>query len=200
MFHFRPFARSFSSNFISNMPTLPQLPIFSAIAQHNPSSVAIVHHPSNRSFTYGQLLHDVATTSAQQPIPPSSRIAFLCEHSYDYVITLLSAFASHSIALPLCPTFPPSELRYALNNSEASTLLASAKYASLARDVLRDGIDKAPALKSIEKRQQRSHHVEPVTLERPSGNGGGLMLYTSGTTSQPVLFNLPNHSVYAHFS
>jgi malonyl-CoA/methylmalonyl-CoA synthetase len=72
--------------------TLPRLPIFEAIAKHDPTSTAIVHSKSGRSFTYGQLLSDVAATKARLVEEngeggkmEGQRIAFLVENSYDYV-------------------------------------------------------------------------------------------------------------------
>ena len=39
--------------------TLPKLPIFEAIAKHDPKTPAVIHSSSRRTFTYGSLLHDV---------------------------------------------------------------------------------------------------------------------------------------------
>ena len=71
--------------------TLPRLPIFEALKKHNGQSTAIVHSPSGRSFTYGELVNDVAAakdkiqrnTNGQSAA--GQRIAFLVENGYDYV-------------------------------------------------------------------------------------------------------------------
>lgn len=71
--------------------TLPSSPIFEAIAKHDPKSTAIIHSASDRSFSYGSLLHDVAaakdTLTAMVNGRPlaGERIAFLAENGYDYV-------------------------------------------------------------------------------------------------------------------
>jgi malonyl-CoA/methylmalonyl-CoA synthetase len=71
--------------------TLPKLPLFEAITRHNPNSTAVVHYPSGRSFTYGELIHDVADATeqlkgkAEGNSLPGQRIAFLVENGYDYV-------------------------------------------------------------------------------------------------------------------
>jgi len=71
--------------------TLPRLPIFEAITSHDPKSTAIVHHPSGRSFTYGELVHDVADATEELRIKAGrrelfgERITFLVENGYDYV-------------------------------------------------------------------------------------------------------------------
>ena len=71
--------------------TLPKLPIFEAIAEHDPQATAIIHSESRKSFSYGQLLHDVSKfkdhlgqQSSEKPIK-GQRISFLVENSYDYV-------------------------------------------------------------------------------------------------------------------
>lgn len=71
--------------------SLPRLPIFEAIARHDPKSTVAVHSASGRRFTYGQLLGDVADRK-EKLIQESGksgihgeRIAFLVENSYDYI-------------------------------------------------------------------------------------------------------------------
>lgn len=71
--------------------TLPKLPVFEAIAKHDPESTAVIHATSGRRFTYGQLLEDVAVArdqlrqSAGGQSLDGQRVAFLVENSYEYV-------------------------------------------------------------------------------------------------------------------
>lgn len=71
--------------------TLPKLPVFEAIASHDPSSIAVVHSLSGRKFTYGELLKDVAEAKNRLHMEAGNksldgeRIAFLVENGYDYV-------------------------------------------------------------------------------------------------------------------
>ena len=76
--------------------TFPNLPIFRAIASHDPDSTAIIHSKSNRHFTYGQLLTDVESSKirlygqlkqaiGQEESIGGQRVAILIENSYDYV-------------------------------------------------------------------------------------------------------------------
>lgn len=73
------------------LSTLPRLPIFEAVARHDPEAVAVVHSVSGRSFTYGQLLADVSRArdrlreARNGADLDGERIAFLVENSYDYV-------------------------------------------------------------------------------------------------------------------
>ena len=71
--------------------SLPKLPIFEAIHGHDPKSTAVVHYPSGRSFTYGELVHDIADATAELKGKADGnrllgeRVAFLVENGYDYV-------------------------------------------------------------------------------------------------------------------
>lgn len=76
--------------------TFPDLPIFRAIASHDPKSTAIIHSRSERKFTYGELLKDVEgakitlynqlkSVSVEGDSRGGQRVAFLVENGYDYV-------------------------------------------------------------------------------------------------------------------
>ena len=74
---------------------LPRLPVFEAVSNHNPQSVAVVQSKSGECFTYGKLLKDVADASrilrqsAGGLSLDGQRIAFLVENSYLYIGTKL---------------------------------------------------------------------------------------------------------------
>ena len=103
-------------------------------------------------------------------------------------MTLLSIFACDSIAVPMSSSFPATELRYILENSEAAALLSSRKFQEKAEETLKEGLDhmsKKPLLSIVEKRRHGSGHDEVQLVHLPMKKGG-MMLYTSGTTSRPV--------------
>ena len=88
--------RASTRNSLHNTPcvrlasTLPKLPIFEALASHDPESVAVAHSGSEGGYTYGQLLRDVALAKNNLRRSPGvvsegQRIAFLVENSYDHV-------------------------------------------------------------------------------------------------------------------
>ncbi|KIW07023.1 uncharacterized protein PV09_01917 [Verruconis gallopava] len=186
--------------------TLPRLPIFEAIRGHDAQSTAVVHYPSGRSFTYGELVHDVADAAeelrlkAQGKTLPGERIAFLVENGYDYVVTLLSIFANHSIAVPLCTTHPDQELRYIIDQSQSLMLLSSEKFKEKAQNVVKEGLQESSPLVSVEKIKEGKKSSEQITLETPKSEDGGMMLYTSGTTSRPKGVLLPTATLTAQCS
>lgn len=71
--------------------TLPRLPIFEALKKHDAQSTAVVHSLSGRSFTYGELVNDVAAAkdklqrNCNGAKAEGQRISFLVENGYDYV-------------------------------------------------------------------------------------------------------------------
>ncbi|KAF2148820.1 acetyl-CoA synthetase-like protein [Myriangium duriaei CBS 260.36] len=188
------------------MSTLPRYPIFEALLKHDPQSTAIVHCLSGRSYTYGQLVGDISAKTKQLAADAGrnegelrgERVAMLIENSYDYVVNLLSIMASDAIAVPLSPAFPAGELRYVLDHSEALMLLSSAKFADKARETLSDGLKHTPISVTAEKAKEGSISSKPPPLREISDiDQGGLMLYTSGTTSRPKGVLLPTATLNA---
>ncbi|KAF2794782.1 acetyl-CoA synthetase-like protein [Melanomma pulvis-pyrius CBS 109.77] len=176
--------------------TLPRLPIFEALKKHDATSTAVVHSLSGRTFTYGELVNDIAAAkdklqrNTNGKGTEGERIAFLVENGYDYVVTLLSILAAHAIAVPLSPAFPAHELRYILDQSESLVLLSSEKFQEKADEVLKEGMETSP----INYKQDKimlGKTDDYVTLEDPTSDKGGMMLYTSGTTSRPKGVVLP---------
>ncbi|WEW59636.1 hypothetical protein PRK78_005115 [Emydomyces testavorans] len=187
--------------------TLPDLPLFRALASHDPKNTSIVHSISGRTFSYGSLLGDsmraqerllrlAAQNSKVGESVQGRPVAFLAENSYDYVVTLLSILASDGIALPLSPAFPVAELRYILDNSQADILLATEKYVSKAQQVLEGGVEGVSALEMIEKTKIGGDPISDVKFESREQQGG-MMLYTSGTTNRPKGVLLPHSALMA---
>lgn len=80
---------------------LPRLPVFEAIARHDPDSTVVIHSNSGRRFRYGELLGDVCKvrnrlyeTAGRDDID-GERVAFLVENSYDYVGKPITASRAH---------------------------------------------------------------------------------------------------------
>ncbi|KAF1949139.1 acetyl-CoA synthetase-like protein [Byssothecium circinans] len=189
------FRHSYPLSTLRMASTLPRLPIFEAIKKHDSTSTAIVHGLSGRTFTYGELVNDVAAAkyklqrNAGGKSTAGERISFLVENGYDYVVTLLSILAAHAIAVPLCTTFPAHELRYIVDQSESLMLLSSEKFQSKADEILKE-VETNPINYKQEKIMMGKTD-DYVTLEEPESDKGGMMLYTSGTTSRPKGVPLP---------
>ena len=97
--------------------------------------------------------------------------------------------ASDAIAVPMAPSFLGAELRYILDHSEALVLLSSDKYADKAKETVSEGLQHKPILASTSTAVEASnHHTAPSLRDIDDTANGGLMLYTSGTTSRPVCY------------
>jgi malonyl-CoA/methylmalonyl-CoA synthetase len=72
-----------------------------------------------------------------------------------------------------------------MDQSQASMLLSSAKFAEKAQEVFKTGLQGSPKHVPLEKKLENSEYGK-VTLEGPTEGKGGMMLYTSGTTNRPV--------------
>lgn len=101
-------------------------------------------------------------------------------------VTYLAILTSSAIAVPLAPSFPPNELRYILNNSEAALLVSSESHAKLAETVLQDGLDETPIPHQLAAFDQESEEIFEVEwIDTVNSSTCGMMLYTSGTTARP---------------
>ncbi|KAL4751210.1 hypothetical protein BDW72DRAFT_98655 [Aspergillus terricola var. indicus] len=186
-----------------SLATLPNLPLFRALKNHDPASLAVVHNPSFRSFTYGNLVADVV--KAQDQLWKSfgrgrdglrgERIAFLAENSYDYVVILLSILASDAIAVPLSTGFPIHELKYIMNNSQAGMLVATGRYGDMAGKIVEGELNRQPILDVRVKITTGNSGFGVVELEGLDGDSGGMMLYTSGTTNKPKGVLIPQSAL-----
>jgi malonyl-CoA/methylmalonyl-CoA synthetase len=102
-------------------------------------------------------------------------------------VTFLAILAHEAIALPLSHSFPASELRYLLENSESKLLLSTSKFATKAKEILKEGMLYKPVLSITgEVEWASSGNNESIEVDGASSGLGGFMLYTSGTTSRPV--------------
>ena len=97
--------------------------------------------------------------------------------------------AARAIAVPLSPPFPAPELQYILDQSGASLLVSSPKYAAKAKEVLATDLKQRPSHLEFPK-HLGGGPKEAIEFEDIDPAGAGLMLYTSGTTNRPVSLNL----------
>jgi malonyl-CoA/methylmalonyl-CoA synthetase len=112
------------------------------------------------------------------------------------LVTLLAILAAHAVAVPLSPTFPAHELRYIINQSEALMLVSSPKFQDQANNVLAEGIDGSP-IHYCQDKIMLGKTDDCVTLADLASQHGGMMLYTSGTTSRPKGVLLPQQVLTA---
>lgn len=102
--------------------SIPELPLFLEARSHaltSPLKAAVIDKTKDQSFTFGQLLNDVAKLKAQiqQYLSPGTgltgsiseeepRVAFLAPSGYDYVVTQWAIWGAGGVCVPLC--MPPN--------------------------------------------------------------------------------------------
>ncbi len=106
------------------------------------------------------------------------QIAFMVNPGFDYVAVQWGIWRTGAMAVPLCLTYPLPSLVYVLEDAQVSQVVVSSEYAPL----LRDYCVAAGILLHVVGECSLPEIVELpiVTPEHPA-----LMLYTSGTTSNP---------------
>ncbi|CAG8071343.1 unnamed protein product [Penicillium salamii] len=174
---------------------IPSLPLFAAAEQHarNPDKIAVIDTTKQQSFTYVQLLADAAglrkrileelslTTSGDLE---DRRIAFLVPNGYDYVVTQWAVWAAGGICVPLCTSHPVKELLYTVGDSDPALIIVHPHFEKIA-PALRDACPANIPFMGLEPLSRNEAptlptFVPPFALTRPA-----LMIYTSGTTSNP---------------
>jgi len=145
-----------------------------------PGRTAIID--GDARYSYGELLDAsarVATTLLQgRDDLREERVAFLVTPGFGWVAVQWGIWRAGGIAVPLPLGTPWSELEYYLADTQASALIVDAANAPL-----------VPASAASEKRRVLSYPeavaAEPVTLPAIATSRRAMILYTSGTTSQP---------------
>ncbi|CAG0888725.1 unnamed protein product [Cyprideis torosa] len=128
-------------------------------------------------------------TSRLLPDSPSRfppRVCLLCPHDSSFPLALLAIWWSGSVAVPLSPLFPPSQLEYYLRDSQAG-LVITTKALSSQIEAVAKGL-KIPLFRlpsQLQQIEERFAKDEPVSVSPTDKNGPALILYTSGTTGPP---------------
>ena len=109
---------------------------------------------------------------------PPGQIAFMVNPGFDYVAVQWGIWRAGAMAVPLCLTYPLPSLQYVLEDAEVSQVVVSPEYEPLLRDYCKE--QDIVLHKLCECNFPQVEELPQVTPDQPA-----LMLYTSGTTSQP---------------
>jgi len=152
--------------------------------------------PPLQRFTFAELdtlIQKCMVYLLEHDIQPGDRVAIQLPKCIEFIILHLATIRIGAITLPLNPAYPPTELVYFLNDSEARFLFA-------------DESDRQKIEKILNQLSTLEHHVfidyqEPSRFQRivdqslthdirkyqfhHSSDTTVLMIYTSGTTGKP---------------
>ncbi|CAG8470635.1 2921_t:CDS:10 [Paraglomus brasilianum] len=111
------------------------------------------------------------------------RVAYLYPNGYDYVVAQCAVWAAGGIAVPLCITHPPTELEYAIKDSQSSLVLVHPQLEHMTSSISGQ-FDKivyaGPQEQYKENREFEMPRLYPMATSRRA-----LIIYTSGTTGRP---------------
>ena len=150
-------------------------------AHQNPSKIAIID--KNGSYTFGQLLSKTKQIAqhilAGETDLKEARVAFMVSPGFDYVATQWAIWQAGGIAVPLCISYPFPSLKYVLDDTAATFILAGNEYLQVLEPVRAD--------ESIHFFQisDFSSPIESSSLPEIEPSRGAMILYTSGTTNLP---------------
>lgn len=105
----------------------------------------------------------------------------------DETVSLLGILATDAIAVPILPSFALAESKYILDHCRPDIMLATDVFGAKAQEIVDAAAQDGSSVPLSIKRsvQDGAKPLEKVSFA-PIRNNGGLMLYTSGTTSRPV--------------
>ncbi|KAL4797972.1 hypothetical protein BDV19DRAFT_357681 [Aspergillus venezuelensis] len=185
-----------------SLDSLPSLPLFLEAKKHalaNPDKIAVIDTTKAQQFTFAQLLSDAASLKKRilQELNLTStgdleerRVAFLVPNGYEYVVTQWAVWAAGGVCVPLCTSHPVKELLYTISDSDPSLILIHPTFERFTTP-LREG---APSSETVPARLFKP--LTPITQASAPSNipefnpvyipdRRALMIYTSGTTSNP---------------
>ncbi|KIV85219.1 hypothetical protein PV11_00942 [Exophiala sideris] len=186
--------RTHSKSISKNDVSLPELPLFVEARSHalaEPGKAAVIDKTRSQSFTYSQLLNDVASFKAQieQYLPSNQteepRVAFLTPAGYDYVVMKWAIWAAGAISVPLCTSHPLKELQYTISDSDPSLIILHPSFSRFEAG-LQEQAPTIPLITITPFSQTPSHTttLPKFTTAFPLSRRA-LIIYTSGTTSRP---------------
>ncbi|HEX2091466.1 MAG TPA: acyl-CoA synthetase [Longimicrobiaceae bacterium] len=155
----------------------PDLPLVARAGEHDDRTAVVA---PEGTFTYRDLLDSsarVASALLQGTADlREARVAFLAPPGWDYVAVQWGIWRAGGIAVPLAVSHPPAELRYVIEDADASVVVAHPDFAEAVRPVAegRRFLTTPGALAA-----------GPGPLPAVEEGRRAMMVYTSGTTGRP---------------
>ncbi|EQL32028.1 hypothetical protein BDFG_05749 [Blastomyces dermatitidis ATCC 26199] len=179
----------------ASIPSLPLLLAARSHAQKDARKIAIVDTAKGESFTYAQLLVDISSLKKQvlESLElvltgdlEERRIAFLTPAGYDYVVCQWAVWAAGGVCVPLCTTHPTKEIIYTITDSDPSLIILhpSFNYMKAAIQETCPDIPFFNLTPFVARSTESRTSLPPFHASLPQSRRA-LMIYTSGTTSNP---------------
>lgn len=145
-----------------------------------PEKRAVISEGQN--YTYGNLLNaseDLAAVLLENTTDlEEARVAFMVSPNFDYVKTQWAIWRAGGVAVPLCISYPLPSLKYVLEDTGATIVIADTSYAAILEFLAQE-----MGLRFIvldDKMPQNNKSLPDIEAHRRA-----MILYTSGTTNLP---------------
>jgi amino acid adenylation domain-containing protein len=145
-----------------------------------PHSIAL--SCGDRHLSYAELNHQAdqfAGYLAQRGVASGDTVAICMERSFDWIVAALGIMRARAAYLPLDPAWPDSRLRFAVNDSRATALVARTETIDRL-NVKAEGIDPRRDALAIATADKDAAANDPAPLESLA-----YVIYTSGSTGVP---------------
>ncbi|KAF5924528.1 hypothetical protein HPG69_013827 [Diceros bicornis minor] len=125
------------------------------------------------------------------------RISFMCSNDVSYVVAQWASWMSGGIAVPLYRKHPQAELKYFIQDSRSSVVLAGQEYVELLSPVVSKlGVPLLPLMPTVYSGAAEELGSGEVP-ERDWRDRGAMIIYTSGTTGRPKGVLSTHHNIRA---
>ncbi|OJD10834.1 hypothetical protein ACJ73_09681, partial [Blastomyces percursus] len=180
---------------LASIPSLPLLLAARSHAQKDARKIAIVDTAKAESFTYAQLLADVSSLKQRvleslKLVPTGDleerRVAFLTPAGYDYVVCQWAVWAAGGVCVPLCTTHPTKEIIYTIADSDPSLIILHPSFSHI-KAAIQESCPDIPFFNLtplVASSTESPTSLPPFHASLPQSRRA-LMIYTSGTTSNP---------------
>jgi len=166
-----------------------------ARAQNNLQRYAVIE--AERKYTYHELLQASADFAARlldgERDLQERRVAFMVTPGFDYVMVQWAAWRAGGIAVPLCVSYPLASLAYVIEDTESDFIVVSSEYERALKDFARQ-----KGIRFIVLGEEKSSIAKELPILSPERRA--MILYTSGTTSQPKGVVTTHHQLHAQIT
>ncbi len=171
---------------------------FSQSASRRPDQVAVEMQRRDHidSLTYSELHRSAESVGywlRQNGVTAGSRCAIYADNSARWVVSYLGIFSQGCTAVPLDSNYHADQVHKLLLDSGASLLFCDARHLALAREAVAETAVRIVLLERAEATQAVSGNLDAMiaagsgdfVASEPQESDLAVLLYTSGTTSDP---------------
>lgn len=158
-------------------------------ASQNADKTFLFSEADAREWSYAEFEAVVERTAGllrANGVEKGSVVSLLMPNSAEYVIAYIACFRLGAIAGPINSLLKPSEVEWAIINSEAKLVLAGSELAAAAQLNEKAGLGSMPPVIVFDDAVKASNlydaSVEPADL---NADDEAIIIYTSGTTGKP---------------